>query len=65
MKFTVIVPARHASSRFPGKPLADIAGARQSIHLETYVWWKGEVCMRLAKALQEAAWATVQDYYRK
>jgi 3-deoxy-manno-octulosonate cytidylyltransferase (CMP-KDO synthetase) len=26
VKFTVIVPARHASSRFPGKPLADIAG---------------------------------------
>ncbi len=26
MKFTVIVPARYASSRFPGKPLADIAG---------------------------------------
>ncbi|MBM3385649.1 MAG: 3-deoxy-manno-octulosonate cytidylyltransferase [Betaproteobacteria bacterium] len=26
LKFTVIVPARHASSRFPGKPLADIGG---------------------------------------
>ena len=26
MKFTVIIPARHASSRFPGKPLVDIAG---------------------------------------
>ena len=26
MNFTVIIPARHASSRFPGKPLADIAG---------------------------------------
>lgn len=26
MPFTVIIPARHASSRFPGKPLADIAG---------------------------------------
>jgi 3-deoxy-manno-octulosonate cytidylyltransferase (CMP-KDO synthetase) len=26
VKFTVIVPARYASSRFPGKPLADIAG---------------------------------------
>jgi 3-deoxy-manno-octulosonate cytidylyltransferase (CMP-KDO synthetase) len=24
--FTVIIPARYASSRFPGKPLADIAG---------------------------------------
>jgi len=26
LKFTVIIPARYASSRFPGKPLADIAG---------------------------------------
>ena len=26
MKFTVIVPARYASSRFPGKPLADLQG---------------------------------------
>lgn len=26
MKFHVIIPARFASSRFPGKPLADIAG---------------------------------------
>ena len=26
MKFTVIIPARYASTRFPGKPLADIGG---------------------------------------
>lgn len=26
MKFSVIIPARFASSRFPGKPLADIGG---------------------------------------
>lgn len=26
MKFTVIIPARYASSRFPGKPLAEIEG---------------------------------------
>lgn len=26
MTFTVIIPARHASTRLPGKPLADIAG---------------------------------------
>ncbi|MCG3202896.1 MAG: 3-deoxy-manno-octulosonate cytidylyltransferase [Gammaproteobacteria bacterium] len=26
MPFTVIIPARYASSRFPGKPLVDIAG---------------------------------------
>ena len=26
MKFIGIIPARYASSRFPGKPLADICG---------------------------------------
>jgi 3-deoxy-manno-octulosonate cytidylyltransferase (CMP-KDO synthetase) len=26
VKFTVVIPARYASSRFPGKPLADIGG---------------------------------------
>jgi 3-deoxy-manno-octulosonate cytidylyltransferase (CMP-KDO synthetase) len=26
MRFSVIIPARYASTRFPGKPLADIAG---------------------------------------
>lgn len=30
---------------------ADIEGARESIHLETYVWWQGEICERLARAL--------------
>jgi cardiolipin synthase len=34
---------------------ADIARARGSIHLETYVWWKGEVCDRLAAALADKA----------
>lgn len=34
---------------------ADIARARQSIHLETYVWWQGEVCERLAQALAAKA----------
>ena len=26
MSFTVVIPARFASSRLPGKPLADLAG---------------------------------------
>src|SRR5437773_10885151 len=26
LKFTVIIPARYGSSRFPGKPLADLGG---------------------------------------
>ncbi|MBO0181020.1 cytidylyltransferase domain-containing protein, partial [Vibrio parahaemolyticus] len=26
MSFTVVIPSRYASSRLPGKPLADIGG---------------------------------------
>jgi cardiolipin synthase len=29
----------------------DIARARQTINLETYVWWKGEICKQVAEAL--------------
>src|ERR1700704_759570 len=30
--------------------LEDIAAARQSIPLESYIWWKGEICLRVAEA---------------
>ncbi len=33
MSFTVIVPARYASTRFPGKPLADIGGKPMVVHV--------------------------------
>ena len=33
MKFHVIIPARYASSRFPGKPLADLAGKPMVVHV--------------------------------
>jgi len=33
LKFSVIIPARYASSRFPGKPLADIAGKPMVVHV--------------------------------
>jgi cardiolipin synthase len=35
--------------------LADIAAARETIHLETYVWWRGEICRRVAEALAAKA----------
>lgn len=34
---------------------ADIAAARETIHIETYVWWKGEICDRVARALAARA----------
>ena len=33
MKFTVVIPARYASSRLPGKPLAEIAGQPMVVHV--------------------------------
>jgi 3-deoxy-manno-octulosonate cytidylyltransferase (CMP-KDO synthetase) len=33
LSFHVIIPARYASSRFPGKPLADIAGKPMVVHV--------------------------------
>jgi cardiolipin synthase len=33
----------------------DIARARQNINLETYVWWKGEICKQVAEALAAKA----------
>ncbi len=35
--------------------LRDIADARASVHVETYIWWKGEICSRIAHALADKA----------
>ena len=35
--------------------LADIAAARQSVHVESYIWWKGPICDKLASALATKA----------
>ena len=29
--------------------LADIAAARQSVHVETFVWWKGPICDKVPR----------------
>jgi cardiolipin synthase len=31
--------------------LEDIAAAKKSIHIETFIWWKGDICDRIAEAL--------------
>lgn len=46
MQFRVVIPARYASSRLPGKPLADIAGRPMVLHV-------------LDRALQAGAQAVV------
>ena len=35
--------------------IADINGAKESVHVESYIWWKGSVCDQLARALADAA----------
>jgi cardiolipin synthase len=35
--------------------LRDVGAAKESIHLETYVWWKGEICGQVARALADKA----------
>ena len=33
LRFKVVIPARHASTRLPGKPLLDIAGKPMVVHV--------------------------------
>ncbi len=40
--------------------LEDVAAARDSIHLETYVWWKGDICRQVSAALAARARAGVE-----
>ena len=40
--------------------LQDFAGAQRSLHLESYVWWKGDVCEETSKVLAERAKAGVE-----
>ena len=40
MKVVAIIPARYGSSRFPGKPLADICG-------KPMIWWVYQQCKKV------------------
>lgn len=35
--------------------LQDIANAKESVHIESYIWWKGDICNEIAKALAAKA----------
>src|SRR3954452_11859355 len=35
--------------------LASIAGAQETIHFETYVWWTGDICGEMAEAFARRA----------
>jgi len=51
MKIVGVIPARYSSTRFPGKPLADILG-------KPMIWW---VYARVSEAIQETYVATDDD----
>jgi 3-deoxy-manno-octulosonate cytidylyltransferase (CMP-KDO synthetase) len=51
VSFTVIIPARYASTRFPGKPLVDLAGKPMVVR----------VCERAAKAGAAAVHVATDD----
>jgi 3-deoxy-manno-octulosonate cytidylyltransferase (CMP-KDO synthetase) len=51
LKFHVIIPARYASTRFPGKPLADIGGKPMVVH----------VCERAARSGAAAVHVATDD----
>ena len=51
MKFRVVIPARYASSRFPGKPLADLDGKPMVVR----------VCERAAKSGAAAVHVATDD----
>ena len=65
MKFTVIVPARYASSRFPGKPLADLGGKPMVVRVCDQAKKSGAAVHvatddgRIARAVREAGYSAI------
>ncbi|HIX51123.1 MAG TPA: NTP transferase domain-containing protein, partial [Candidatus Borkfalkia faecavium] len=53
MKIIGVIPARYASSRFPGKPLADICG-------KPMIWWVYNQTKQV-KSLSDVIVATDDD----
>jgi 3-deoxy-manno-octulosonate cytidylyltransferase (CMP-KDO synthetase) len=48
LKFHVVIPARYASTRFPGKPLADLAGKPMVVHVCERAARSGAVAVHVA-----------------
>jgi len=61
MKFTVVIPARYASSRFPGKPLADIGGKPMVVRVAERAARSGAAAVIVAT--DDARIATVVNDY--
>jgi 3-deoxy-manno-octulosonate cytidylyltransferase (CMP-KDO synthetase) len=66
VSFTVIIPARYASTRFPGKPLADLAGKPMVVHVCERARQSGAAAVhvatddqRIADAVRSAGFSVV------
>ena len=55
----VVIPARMASSRLPGKPLADIAGEPMIVHV-----WRQAMAANVGPVLVACAEAEIADVVR-
>ncbi len=49
-----VVLLQNGDQFFP-QLLRDISAARQSIHVESYIWWNGDICNQLANVLARKA----------
>jgi len=43
------------NGRYFDRLIEDIRAAKASVHVESYIWWTGDVCVRVAEALAEKA----------
>ena len=65
MKFSVIIPARYASSRFPGKPLADLQGRPMVVRVCEQAKKSGAAVHvatddeRIAKVVRDAGYSAI------
>jgi 3-deoxy-manno-octulosonate cytidylyltransferase (CMP-KDO synthetase) len=66
VSFSVLIPARYGSSRFPGKPLADLAGRPMIVHVCERAAQSGAAAVhvatddeRIARAVRERGFAAV------
>ncbi|HZS68853.1 MAG TPA: 3-deoxy-manno-octulosonate cytidylyltransferase [Burkholderiales bacterium] len=66
MSFVVLIPARYASSRFPGKPLADLGGKPMIVRVAERAKQSGAEAVhvatddeRIARAVRSAGFAVV------
>ena len=64
MKFACVIPARYASTRLPGKPLADIAGKPmiERVFDQVKLAIKPEMVMRFRTLPDDGEYCTLNNF---